>query len=134
FTKVSDWTVQADASLTGVASPSPHADHWALVSPPDFDGQTSKRLFDLSDGGVYRTRDVYTAAQTSGWESLNDGLVTSLFYSVAGNAKTGVVIGGTQDNGTLRFAGDPQTWTKMFSGHGGWAAADQTDATRFYGE
>lgn len=55
------------------------------------------------DGGVSLTRNI--KADIVEWESLNQGYVTTQFYTVALNqAKAGdnVIIGGLQDNGTLR--------------------------------
>jgi hypothetical protein len=58
------------------------------------------------------------------------------FYAGAGNLRTGTIIGGAQDNGTLRYttAAGSQAWTQMFGGDGGWCAADPTDPNYFYGE
>ncbi len=55
------------------------------------------------DGGVSLTRNI--KADVVEWESLNQGYVTTQFYTVALNqSKAGdnVIIGGLQDNGTLR--------------------------------
>ena len=42
-------------------------------------------------------------------------------------------MGGTQDNGSLRYTpgGGTEGWTAMFGGDGGFSAADQTDAKWF---
>jgi hypothetical protein len=47
---------------------------------------------------------------------------------------TGAIIGGAQDNGTLRFSGDPENWSSVFGGDGGYCAVDQTADPYFYGE
>jgi hypothetical protein len=58
------------------------------------------------------------------------------FYAGAGNVASGSIIGGAQDNGTLRFTpgAGSEGWTEMFGGDGGWCAADATDPNVFYGE
>ena len=55
FTKVSDWRN---------APASPHADHHALVSPPDF-GAGEPALFNGNDGGVYTRRERHARRQRS---------------------------------------------------------------------
>ncbi len=116
---------------------SAHADHHVIVAHPAFDGTTVKTVFFGNDGGVYKAADVYTVGTVSedvGWESLNHGLGVTQFYAVCGNATSGVIIGGTQDNGTLRYGGNPEAWTEMIGGDGGFCSADQTDPNYFYGE
>jgi hypothetical protein len=58
------------------------------------------------------------------------------FYGAAGHVATGVIIGGTQDNGTVRFqpSGGPENWQKMADGDAGFCAVDQTSNPYFYGE
>ena len=67
---------------------------------------------------------------------MNHNLGITQFYGGAGNSNTMVIIGGTQDNGTLRYTpgGGPEGWTRMFGGDGGFCSADQTDPNYFYGE
>lgn len=113
---------------------SAHPDHHIIVAQPGFDGNITRTVFFGNDGGLYKARDVYTVSAFDGWEELNNNLGITQFYGAAGNATTGVVVGGTQDNGTLRYSGDPENWTRMFGGDGGYSAADPTDAAYFYGE
>ena len=58
------------------------------------------QMLSSTDGGVYRTLD--NLAPTVSWGSLNNGYVTSQFYTVAVAKDEGrsEVIGGLQDNGT----------------------------------
>ena len=65
---------------------------------------------------------------------MNNNLGITQFYGAAGNASSGVIVGGTQDNGTLRYTGDTEKWDEVFGGDGGWSAADPTDPDYFYGE
>lgn len=129
FTKVSNWTLGPPNG-----NQSAHADHHNIVFPPNYDGTTVKRAYFTNDGGIFKTEDVTTVAQSSGWVNLNNNLGITQFYGGAGNAQSGVIVAGAQDNGTLRYGGNPQGWTPMFGGDGGFAAADQTDPNYFYGE
>jgi len=58
------------------------------------------------------------------------------FYGGAGNAGSGIIIAGAQDNGTLAF--DPATgteqWKAIFGGDGGFCSADANNVKVFYGE
>jgi len=115
---------------------SAHADHHVVVNHPGFDGVANKTIFTGNDGGVYRASDAYTVARTSGWRELNNNLGITQLYGAAGNPTNGVIIGGTQDNGTIRYRPSTGTeaWTEMFGGDGGFCAADPTDPNYFYGE
>jgi photosystem II stability/assembly factor-like uncharacterized protein len=113
---------------------SAHADHHAIVAHPNFNGSSNKTVFFGNDGGIYKADDVYTVAGTSGWQELNNNLGITQFYGAAGNVSSGVIVGGTQDNGTLRYSGGTETWTEMFGGDGGFCAADPSEPNYFYGE
>ena len=121
---------------------SAHADHHCIVSHPGYNGTTNKAAFFGNDGGVYKTSDITKVGNNSqlprvnGWKELNNTYGVTQFYSGAGNPATGTIIGGAQDNGTLRFtpAGGSENWTSMFGGDGGWCAADLNDPNVFYGE
>lgn len=127
LTKISQWQ-SAPASA--------HADHHAIVPSILYNGTTVRTVYFGNDGGVYRANDVYTVSLTSGWQSLNNNLGITQFYGGAGNATSLVIIGGTQDNGTLRYTtgGGPQGWTSTYGGDGGQCASDPTNPNYFYGE
>ncbi len=112
----------------------PHVDHHYILADPGFNGTTNKRVFFCSDGGVFRTDDVFTASTTSGWVDLNKTYQTSQFYGAVGHGKTGRYIGGTQDNGTLRVFDNAPTANYTFGGDGGYNALDPTDDNYAYGE
>jgi photosystem II stability/assembly factor-like uncharacterized protein len=128
LTKISRWDRAPNTSA--------HADQHAIVHHPGFNGTTNKTVFFGNDGGVYRATDALTATLESGWTELNNNLGITQFYGAAGNPSSGVIVGGTQDNGTLRYssAGGAQGWTTMFGGDGGSCAADPTNSSYFYGE
>ncbi len=112
---------------------SAHADHHIIVSHPNFNNSTNKIVYFGNDGGIHRADDVSTVTQTAGWFELNNNLGITQFYGAVGN-QNAVVIGGTQDNGTIRDSGGTESWTPMAVGDGGFVAADQTNTNYFYGE
>ena len=113
-----------------------HPDQHAIVSIPGFDGVSTKTIFIGNDGGIFRATDAYGVTPSSGWATLNHNLGITQFYGAAGNSTSGTIVGGTQDNGTLRDTalGGTSGWTAMFGGDGGFCAADQSDPSYFYGE
>ena len=121
---------------------SAHADQHFIVADPRFNGKTNKRVYFGNDGGVFRANDVRTVGNNAtrprikGWKELVNSYGVTQFYAGAGNVDSGAIIGGAQDNGTLRFTSDggSEAWTEMFGGDGGWCAADPTDPDIFYGE
>jgi hypothetical protein len=121
---------------------SAHADHHCIVAAARFNGTTNKRVYFGNDGGVFRANDVRTVGsdasppRVKGWRELVNTYGVTQFYGGAGNAQTGSIVGGAQDNGTLLFrsANGSEEWTEMFGGDGGWCAADPTDPDVFYGE
>lgn len=123
-------------------SRSAHADQHFIVADPRFNGKTNKRVYFGNDGGVFRATDVRTVGNNAtrprirGWKELVNSYGVTQFYAGAGNVDSGAIIGGAQDNGTLRFTseGGSEAWTEMFGGDGGWCAADPTDPDVFYGE
>jgi photosystem II stability/assembly factor-like uncharacterized protein len=134
LTDISTWWAENQSSA--------HADHHAIVAHPQFDGNTNKTVFFGNDGGIYVTQDVYTVGndpsppRTHGWSHLNHTYGVTQFYGAAANTTSGTIVGGAQDNGTLRFttAGGPQKWSEMFGGDGGFCAAHPSDQNVFYGE
>ncbi len=110
-----------------------HVDNHAIVSPPNYDGITVKTVFLGNDGGVYKAADITTATTSSGWTNLNNGLAVTQFYSVATNVATGSIVGGTQDNGTLRTPGSGTTWSLAAGSDGGFVAHDPVNTNYYYG-
>ncbi len=121
---------------------SAHADQHAIVSDPGYDGTTNKRVYFGNDGGVYVTEDASTVGNnprapfTNGWKSLNNGYEVTQYFYGAGNTATKFIIGGAQDNGTLRYT--PATgindWNEVFGGDGGAVACDPHNPQVCYGE
>jgi len=101
--------------------PNHHPDqHLAVFSPTD-----PSVLYTASDGGLHRTTDLH--ADTVVWESLNNGYVTSQFYTIAyGRDRAGrpLLLGGMQDNGTWSTSGDDPLahWVERGTGDGSFCA------------
>ncbi|WP_030264765.1 WD40/YVTN/BNR-like repeat-containing protein [Streptomyces sp. NRRL B-24484] len=124
------------------AADSVHADHHAIVSHPGYDGVANRTVLFGNDGGVFRAADLALVGSEpeppfeKGWEKLVNDYGVTQFYGGAGHSGTGTIVGGAQDNGSLRFgpAAGAQAWTEFFGGDGGWCASDPTDPDVFYGE
>ncbi len=148
-------------TLRGVGRGS-HADRHVLVAHPDYDGNDNKIVFQGNDGGIYKATDVLRMLptfpctgdgdcgsgqvcdndanlctfQNFGWQELNNELGVTQFYHASVNPDTGVVVGGTQDNGSPVFepAEGTEMWGSMSGGDGGYTASDPTNSSIFYGE
>ncbi|CAN5381141.1 hypothetical protein BH20ACI1_BH20ACI1_00620 [soil metagenome] len=114
----------------------PHVDQHCIVSDPGYNGTTNKRVYVCNDGGIYRTDDITTANTVGdgGWEYISQSYQTSQYYGAAGNGLTGLIYGGTQDNGTLRLLPGSQNANSPYGGDGGFSAVDPTDDSYCYGE
>ena len=124
FVKISDWNQWPTSA---------HADHHAIVAEAGYDGAGNARLYDASDGGIYRANNVLATTTVSGWTNLNNGLNAVQFWSgTASPAAGGIFIGGTQDNGTLAQLG--YGWFRWFGGDGGVTAIDPSNPALWYGE
>jgi len=111
-----------------------HVDQHVIVEDPRFDDVAYRAVFIGNDGGVYRASNIRAAAQT-GYTALDNNLGVTQFYGGAGSAATGVIVGGTQDNGTLvRQPQSATSWKSTLGGDGGFVSADPTDASYFYAE
>ncbi len=91
-----------------------------------FDPNDPDRMWSAHDGGISLTEDI--AANSVSWDELNEGYITSQFYSAAISSEIGDnrIMGGTQDNGTPFFRFDRQNSQDTFSddisfGDGGYA-------------
>jgi hypothetical protein len=129
FTRISTW------QSASPGQPQPHADHHQLVSPPNYSA-ANPVVYNGNDGGLYRSTNIFAAGPngTTTWQNLNNELGVTQFYGGAGSvAAGGKLIGGTQDNGDLRFSAGT-TWARVGGGDGGYAAVDPIDDNTYYGE
>jgi hypothetical protein len=126
FTKISTWSQGGSV----------HGDHHAIVSSPGYNGTSNRTIFFGNDGGMYKAADIAAVTATNvGWTNLNNGLSITQFYSGAGhNGVNGQIIGGTQDNGSLRYSGTGTNWSAFYGGDGGHSAIDPTNGAFIYGE
>ncbi len=95
-----------------------------------FDPQDPQTVYAANDGGIYRSTNGGTS-----WTSLNTGLELTQFYegiSLHPSDRT-IVLGGTQDNGTLQYTGVPN-WLFVLGADGGYTAIDHDNPTVRYAE
>jgi uncharacterized protein (TIGR03437 family) len=104
-----------------------HVDHHVLTYTPD-----GSRLFFGNDGGVWFTDDATQAVLN--FNNLNSTLAITQFYGGISidESNPNAGLGGTQDNGTQRFGGEPG-WRNITCGDGGWTAIDPTVPDFAYG-
>jgi|GEM_PF-1571373 len=129
FSRISTW------QSASPGQPQPHADHHQIVSPPNYSA-SNPVVYIGNDGGLYRSTNIFAAGPngTTTWQNLNNELGVTQFYGGAGSvAAGGKLIGGTQDNGDLRYVSGT-TWTRIGGGDGGYAAVDPIDDNTAYGE
>ena len=112
----------------------PHVDLHAIVSDPGFDGVTNRRVYVCTDGGVWKTDNIYTASTSGGWLNLDSEYRSTQYYGAAGDGDSGRIIGGTQDNGTLRLEPGSDIANLTFGGDGGFCAIDWSNPNYCYGE
>jgi hypothetical protein len=112
----------------------PHPDVHFAVEDPGYDGTSNRRVYLTTDGGVHVADDILAAAQGSGWRHLDASMISTQFYGASGNGPTDTLVGGTQDNGTLRVVGASRTANLDFGGDGGQVQIDPTNANYVYGE
>ncbi|KYG78956.1 T9SS type A sorting domain-containing protein [Roseivirga echinicomitans] len=110
---------------TGTGTAGPYENHHPDIHTLSFLPSDPKKMFSGSDGGVHRTND--NIASTVVWTSLNNGYVTSQFYTVdlyRDDRGDNQIIGGMQDNGTWAiFQNNPiGVWIQAYGGDGAYSA------------
>jgi hypothetical protein len=102
-----------------------HSDDHALA----FDAQGT--VYDGNDGGIWRSDD-----HGASWTSMNTNLTITQFTGVSTHPRDkGIVVGGTQDNGTniLNAAlQPPPKWFHADFGDGGLSVIDQATPSRMF--
>ncbi len=103
-----------------------HVDHHAI----EFHPTDPSIMYTGNDGGIYRSTTSGTA-----WTSLNGNMQITQFYSGIGlhPSDENTVLGGTQDNGTLQFAGS-EPWAHVLGGDGGFTAISFVNPDTAYAE
>jgi hypothetical protein len=104
----------------------PHVDHHAFAVDPS-DGEI---VYTGCDGGLYRSND---RGASGSWSFVGEGIANTEFYDI-GHAPTDprVVLGGTQDNGTIRIRDPGTIWDQLRGGDGATVDVDPTDADVLY--
>ena len=95
-----------------------------------YDPQDPATIFAGNDGGIYKSVDGGTT-----WVTLNTNLALTQFYGgLSLHPSDGnTALGGTQDNGTLEYAGST-SWLRVVGGDGGFTAIDFLDPSTRYAE
>ena len=106
--------------------PYAHADHHAAA----FKLTGTPTLILGNDGGLNITSDDGVSFSSD----KNEGLVSHLFYSIAGNGlMSNLVIGGTQDNGTRLRTTNGRTYNQVIGGDGLGSALSQANTNSVLG-
>ena len=102
-----------------MGSPQIHVDQHIITTDP----RMPETVLVGNDGGVYRSTD-----RGETWTSLNTNLELTQFYGGVSVDPHGPwkVLGGTQDNGTVRQMGDGPDWRRIYGGDGGYTAVHPT--------
>ena len=119
-----------------------HADHHVLIFHPNYDGDGNQTLFDVNDGGVFRTDNARAATSSSvcavsgsiRWRLSSTDLVTLQFYHGSILPNGAGYFGGAQDNGTVlgTESGGPLRWSSIVGGDGGATAIDTSNPKVLY--
>jgi len=106
--------------------PNHHPDQHGFVFLPS----DPKVLINYNDGGIYRTSDCL--ADNVVWDKLDNGYITSQFYTIAldQHHNNNILFGGLQDNGTFWTTSDnySDNWVMPFNGDGSYCyvSSDKT--------
>ena len=101
-----------------------HADQHMLKYNP-----ANGILYSGNDGGLYKTED-----NGIFWTDISDDLQITQFYKIGiSQTNYGLLLGGTQDNGTLRCNSE-NDWDAVRGGDGMECAIDPTDPSIMYSE
>jgi uncharacterized protein (TIGR03437 family) len=123
-------------AFTGV-----HPDQHGLVFDPGFDGVANQTLYNINDGGIYKTTQARGKTGTCSsltsavnWNTLDNAYTTTQFYHGVPYPGGSAWFGGTQDNGTLRGTGATAPWTSIYGGDGGVSRLDPLNTNTLYVE
>jgi hypothetical protein len=116
-------TTNGGASWSKISTPQVHADHHALAWSAD-----GAAVWNGNDGGLTYSSNGGVTWSTSG----NTFAITQYYGFDVGVSNSGVIFGGSQDNGLSGQESAGATWNYTFSGDGGHIAIDPTDAARIF--
>ncbi len=127
----------------GYAYTGDHPDQHFLAFDPGFNGAGNQVLYNVNDGGIYKTtqargKTATCASMTSEvtWTTLNNGYGTTQFYHGVAYPGGAAYFGGTQDNGTVRGTDlrGPNQWGSIFGGDGGVSRMDPVNVNMLFVE
>ncbi|HEX2715778.1 MAG TPA: IPT/TIG domain-containing protein, partial [Candidatus Acidoferrales bacterium] len=112
----------------GASSTQLHSDQHAFRFSAD-----GSKLYVGNDGGAWRSDNPTAAVGTLDWVNLNGTLTLAQFYPGLGvDASNGnAALGGTQDNGTIKYSGNP-IWDQVGCGDGAWNIVDNQVPSTVY--
>lgn len=130
FLKISDWQFYH----TGLSA---HADQHFIASPPNYGQGTipNHELYVANDGGLQRSAEIYSQTPATPWINLANNLGITQFYAGSASPNGGIILGGAQDNDTLRWnSGTTGQWAQVKTGDGGFCAVDYGNTNVMYCE
>ena len=129
FTKISAWRQYLPSGLSA------HADHHMIAAAPGYSSR-NRRVYFCNDGGIQTASNIYNVAETSGWTNLANNLGITQFFGGAAHPSGDYMLGGAQDNSTVRYRAvdGEQAWHFPFTGDGGSCAINPDDAAIQFAE
>lgn len=129
--QISNW-------LTYHIGGSAHADQHGIVPIPGFNATNpfpTREVWVVNDGGVQRTMNIDTVVPISPWDNMNSNMSITQFYGAAVTRDGSLMVGGSQDNDTVRGPqNDPGGWFQGKTGDGGYCAFDPVNEAVVYCE
>ena len=117
-----DFSMTSGMTMAGSA----HMDHHQIVMDP----VTPSTIYSLTDGGIYRSTN---RGARGSWVHIGDGITNIEFYDgVAAPTDADLMIGGTQDNGTLKGRAGETVWSEIKDGDGATVDIDPTNPSIMY--
>jgi len=115
-----------DGGKSFTAQSGPHDDQHRFAADPVI----PQRIYALNDGGIFRSSNRGTS-----WIFCGNGIANVEFFDIAiAPTLPSLIIGGTQDNGTIQRAGNGTEWDDMgLAGDGATVDIDPTNDQIVYG-
>ena len=101
-----------------------HVDNHALFFLPQ-----QNTIWIGNDGGLYNTLD---GGET--WNHFNNIPLTQFYKMEIDPTNPEIILGGTQDNGTIQTVGNPDNWEKILGGDGFYAEIHPDNPNIIYAE
>jgi photosystem II stability/assembly factor-like uncharacterized protein len=135
--QISTWNRRGQTSYA-------HADHHAIVFHPAYNGLDNQTTYLATDGGIFRSDNALASKASTDaqlcsgggigviWRDANRNLATTQYYHGVVYPGGHVMLGGLQDNGTLRGTAGGADFTPLNGGDGAISAIDSLDANTIY--